>query len=117
MRWITEILNAAKRQADALPPSVQMAALRSGTATTAPAIAAVRPRLVPAGSLNRITEPDGHVSCNHSDAHVCARGGHETVVLYEIVPSDTAPTASCQRPGCIKPAGHEGPHDMGNWIP
>ena len=45
-----------------------------------------RARLMPQSCLNVITEADGHRSCNHGDATVCDRTGHETISLYEVVP-------------------------------
>lgn len=45
--------------------------------------------LLPAlACINRIREPDGHVSCNHTDAYACKRTGHETIATYEVVKRD-----------------------------
>lgn len=55
--------------------------------------------LVPGLScINRITEADGHISCNHGDAYECDRTGHETISEYEVIregaPRYFAPSAA-----------------------
>jgi hypothetical protein len=51
--------------------------------------------------INRITETDGHISCNHTDAYACDRTGHETISEYEVIregePRYFAPSAELER--------------------
>jgi hypothetical protein len=42
--------------------------------------------LRPIGSVSRITDPLGHVSCLHTDATPCDRSGHETLTTYYVEP-------------------------------
>jgi hypothetical protein len=46
------------------------------------------PLYVPWGSINVITEPDGHESCNHGDHVECTREGHRTETLYRRAAAD-----------------------------
>lgn len=51
--------------------------------------------------INRITEADGHISCNHTDAYACDRPGHETISEYEVIregePRYFAPSTAQQK--------------------
>lgn len=60
-----------------------------------------RARLVPGGCLNRITEEDGHRSCDHGDMK-CSQNDrpHETISLYEVVPLP-APCPECGGSGFV----------------